>query len=129
MFAGHKKTAVGGAVDLCQQNWRFGWRFAESVHESIINYVFGFAQWFTQQFIVDNAVSFGVYANHRSSANTLVALANDSSAGAKARPAGGLRDLESISARCRQGLIDIVYVFFKKMKNCCFMSWVLRYYV
>jgi hypothetical protein len=81
MFARHKKTAGGGAVDLCQQNWRFGWRFAESADELIINYVFGFAQWFTQLFFVDNVVSFGIYGNHRSSANALVAPANVSNAG------------------------------------------------
>jgi len=29
---GHKKTAVGRAVDLCHSNWRFVWRFAENVY-------------------------------------------------------------------------------------------------
>lgn len=81
-FTRHKKTAVGGAVDLCQRNWRFGWQFAESADETIINYEFGFAQWFTQQFIVDNAGSFGVYANHRSKANAVVTLANVSNGSA-----------------------------------------------
>jgi len=41
----HKKTAVGGAVDLCALNWRFDARFAENVYARIISYEFSIAQY------------------------------------------------------------------------------------
>lgn len=95
-FARHKKTAVGGAVDLRQRNWRFRWLFAESADETIINYEFGFAQWFTQQFIVNHRSSLGVCTNHRSHANASVVRANGSNGSTKSRLGGQLRQDEHL---------------------------------